>query len=192
MNLLFTLWSKCDGKQFRLLVKRTVDLPSILGLSRMSSLSDMLKFANYTAQVIQTGATPSQRSYGDAIWTLTMPSTSDTFAINLIQLVLLLRTIRDADGGQQYRTIDRNCFWLVRMARLGIACLAERAHAQDQVTIRGTKRAEKLGKCGCVRLDGSRSHDADELSVKQLVDKYETDYKAFMRTYHASHLATVP
>ncbi|KAF8338663.1 hypothetical protein F5887DRAFT_506149 [Amanita rubescens] len=157
-SMLFTLWSKHDGKQFRLLVKRTVDLPSILGLSKMSSSGDMLKFANDTALVIQTNATLSRKSYGEALWTLTMPTTPNTFVINLIQLVLLLRTIRDVDGGQQYSIINRNCFWLVRMARLAI--------------------------CGCVRLDGSRSHDADELSVKQLVDKYETDYRAFMRNYH--------
>ncbi|KAF8345480.1 hypothetical protein F5887DRAFT_1192306, partial [Amanita rubescens] len=192
-SMLFTLWSKRDGKQFRLLVERTVDLPSILGLSRMSSSGDMLKFANDTALVIQTNATLSRKSYGEALWTLTMPTTPNTFVINLIQLVLLLRTIRDVDGGQQYSIINRSCFWLVRMARLAIVCLAQRAHAQDQVTITHTERAEKLGKqCGCVRSDGSRSHDADELSVGQLVDKYETDYQAFMRNYHASHLATVP
>ncbi len=105
------------------------------------------------------------------------------------QLVALLRAIRMTDRGEQYRIIDRNCFWLVRMARLAIMHLAQNALARGQVLITTTEEAERrLGKCGCVRLDGSTSsHDMDD--VEQVISRYERYCEDFLRSYHvASHI----
>lgn len=186
--MLFTLWSEHDGKHFQILVERTIDFPSVLGFSLTRSRNT--KLSNDTARVLQAGDTLIHKSYGDAIWTLTMPGVASRFSINLLQLATLLRTVRQVDRGREYHTIDRNCFWLVRMARLAIICLAQRAHAPNQVAIATTEEAEMhLGRCGCIRLDGHRAHDQDD--VQQLVDSYEEVYQELRRN-HVSDVSVLP
>lgn len=190
--ILFTLWSEHDSRHFQILVEQTVDFSLALGFPLTWARNK--KLANDTVQLLQTGNTLIHRLYGDAIWTLTMPGvTSQTprFSINLLQLATLLRTIRQVGRGQDYHTIDRNCFWLVRMARLAIICLAQRAHAQDQVAIATTEEAEmSLGRCGCICLDGHLlPHDQD--NVEQLVNRYEGGYQELQSNY-VSDVSVLP
>ena len=188
-SILFTLQSEHDGgDEFHLLVERTVDFISSLGFSSKDPLLPKAKYATDTARLVDIVAgidMVSHKSYGEPMWTLVMPPVDRGFSINLIQLLALLRALRGTNRGTQYNAIDRNCFWLVRMARLVIMRLAEQAGVQVNPDT-SRQAEERLGTCGCVRLDGSRSHGSGEALVDDLIRTFEDDYRDFEQCYSDS------
>jgi hypothetical protein len=191
---LFTLQSEHDGgNEFQLLVERTIDVISALGFSSKDPLSAKAKYATDTARLVDIVAGTdmvSRKSYGEPMWTLIMPPANTGFSINVIQLLALLRALRGTNRGMQYNAIDRNCFWLVRMARLTIVRLAEQAGVRLNPDT--TRQAEdRLGPCGCVRLDGSRSHGTGEALVDDLIRNFEDDYPGFEQRYSDSSSRTL-
>ena len=183
-SILFSLRSDDDGQEFQILVERTVEL-------KLFSTS-ATKYPNDTARMVQIVAgidVRSRKSYGESMWTLAMPPANTGFTVNLIQLLELLRGLRRTDRGEEYNVIDRNCSWLVRMARLAIIRLAQRAGVR--LIPETTRQAEaRLGTCSCIRLDGSKSHDLGEELVDQLINESEVEYQDFEQLYYTASRST--
>ncbi len=120
---------------------------------------------------------PPHQFYGELVKTLTMPSRSDSFKINLLQLAVLLYTIGRTNDGK-YHVMKMNCFWFARIVCQAIWLLATDAGANHRVieTI-PNRQDDRMGKYICIRMDGSGSlRDLDQLH--ELVHRYRDIYSA--------------